>query len=172
VKSNRAHPASLDVIPTGLPGRLLAATVTLATLAVCAALPLAADATGTPASARAARALKASDTAHLRYVKASGSSLLEEGPTTGTLPGKMRVSLDVGTTFSGSFTIYLKGGTITGHGTATPHGIGTVESFAGTLVVTKGTGRYSRAGGHAGLYGTFNRNNYALVIQTTGNLSY
>jgi hypothetical protein len=154
------------------PAKLSAIAAILATVAACAASPLAASAAGSPAKARAARVLKASDTAKLHYISAAGSALLEEGPTAGTLPGKMRVRLDVGTTFSGTFTIYLKGGTITGHGTATPHGVGVLESFAGTLVVTKGTGRYSHAGGHAGLYGTFNRNSYALVIQTTGNLSY
>jgi hypothetical protein len=131
-----------------------------------------AGASASPVRAHAARVLKATDTAHLRYVSAAGSALLEEGYATGTLPGKMRVDLNVGTTFTGSFKIDLKGGSITGHGTATPHGSGTVESFAGTLVVTKGTGRYGHARGHAGLYGTFNRENYALVIQTTGNLSY
>jgi hypothetical protein len=172
VRSHRKHPAGSAVLRTGQLARLPAATVAFATLLACAALPLTADATGSPVSARAARALKATDTAKLRFVSASGAALLEEGPTTGTLPGKMRVRLDAGTTFSGSFTIYLKGGSITGHGTATPHGVAIIESFAGTLVITKGTGRYSHATGHTGLYGTFNRNSYALVIQTTGNLTY
>lgn len=122
--------------------------------------------------ARAARSLKASDTAHLRYISASGSLLNEEGHATGTLPGGMRVRFDVGSTFSGSFTIYAKGGSITGHGRATPSGEGAIESFAGKLSVTGGTGAYRHAKGTAGLYGTFNRNTYALVVQTTGTLSY
>jgi hypothetical protein len=124
------------------------------------------------AHAQAARVLKATDTAHLHYVSASGAALVEEGSASGTLPGKIRVDLDVGATFSGSFAFYLHGGSIKGHGSATPHGAGDIESFAGTLIVTAGTGRYAHAHGRAGLYGTFNRNNYALVIQTTGNLSY
>ena len=125
-----------------------------------------------PAVPAGARTLKATDTAHLRYVSASGSLLNEEGSATGTLPGSMRVHLNVGATFTGSFTIYTRGGSITGHGSATPHGSGTYESFAGSLTVTGGTGRYAHAHGRAGLYGTFNRDNYALVIQTTGNLAY
>ncbi len=79
---------------------------------------------------------------------------------------------DVGATFTGSFTIYTRGGTITGHGTATPHGSGIYESFAGTLVVSGGSGRYTHARGRAGLYGTFDRDSYGLVVQTTGTLLY
>jgi hypothetical protein len=124
------------------------------------------------ADAHAARTLKATDTAHLHYVSASGSLLREEGKATGTLPGSMRASVDVGATISGNFTIYTRGGSIRGHGSATPHGSGVYESFAGSVTVTGGTGRFTHAHGHTGLYGTFNRSSYALTIQTTGTLSY
>ncbi len=120
----------------------------------------------------AARTLKATDTAKLHEVAVSGSLLVEEGTSTGTLPGKMHASVNVGATISGSFTLYTKAGTIKGHGEATPHGSGVYESFAGTITVKGGTGRYARASGHTGLYGTFDRENYALTIQTTGTLSY
>ncbi|HEY5262200.1 MAG TPA: hypothetical protein VIJ33_08815 [Solirubrobacteraceae bacterium] len=123
-------------------------------------------------TAHSARALDATDTGRLHYVKSSGSLLLEEGMAQGTLPGSMRASCNLGATVSASFTIYTHGGTIKGHGTATPHGSGIYESFAGTLTVTGGTGRYAHARGHAGLYGTFDRRTYALTLQTTGSLSY
>jgi len=122
--------------------------------------------------AHAAHALRATDTAHLHYVSASGSLLYEEGGATGTLPGSMRVNLNVGATLSGSFTIYTRGGSIKGHGEATPHGSGVYESFAGSLTATGGSGRYAHAHGRASLYGTFNRDTYALTIQTTGTLAY
>jgi hypothetical protein len=122
--------------------------------------------------AHAAHVLNATDTAHLHYVSSSGSLLFDEGKATGTLPGSMRVHLDLGTTFTGTFTIYASGGSIEGRGSATPHGSGTYESFAGTLTVTRGTGRYAHAHGHGGLYGTFDRDDYALVIKTTGSLVY
>jgi tetraprenyl-beta-curcumene synthase len=118
------------------------------------------------------RTLKASDTAHLHYVSASGSLLYEEGGASGTLPGSMRVHFSVGATFSGRFTIYTRWGTITGHGTAIPHGSGVYESFAGMLLVTGGSGHYTHARGRAGLYGSFNRSNYGLIVQTTGTLLY
>jgi hypothetical protein len=119
-----------------------------------------------------AHALKASDTAHLRYISASGSLLNEVGRATGTVPGSMSAHMDLSTTFSGSFTIYTSAGQIRGHGLATPHGSGTYESFAGTVVATGGTGRYTHAHGTARLYGTFDRDNYALVMQTVGTLFY
>lgn len=120
----------------------------------------------------AAHALKATDKAKLHYISASGSTLYETGRATGTLPGRMRIHMRVSATFSGSFTIYAHGGTITGHGIATPHGSGVRESFAGTLVVTGGSGRYKHAHGHGGMYGIFNRNTYALTIKTIGTLHY
>jgi hypothetical protein len=123
-------------------------------------------------AAHAAHALKASDTAHLHYLSASGALLYEEGRATGTLPGRMRAHVNVGATFTGNFTIYTSGGSITGHGAATPHGSGAYESFAGSLVVSGGSGRYAHAHGRAGLYGTFDRSNYAFVVQTTGTLVY
>jgi hypothetical protein len=122
--------------------------------------------------ASAARAINATDTAALRYVSASGSLLLEEGRASGTLPGSMRVHFDVGATFSGSFTIHTAGGSITGHGAAVPHGAGVYESFSGSLTVTGGSGRYAHARGSARLYGTFDRDTYALLVQTVGTLHY
>ncbi len=122
--------------------------------------------------ADAAHVLTATDTAHLHYITSSGSLLLDEGKATGTLPGSMRVHLNLGTTFTGTFTIYASGGSIEGRGSATPHGSGTYESFSGTLTVIGGTGRYAHAHGRGGLYGTFDRDNYALVIKTTGSLTY
>jgi hypothetical protein len=133
--------------------------------------PLAAGMLGSP-RAHHARALKATDEAHLRYVSASGSTLYETGRATGTLPGSMRVHMRIGATFSGSFAIYAPGGIIEGHGSATPHGAGVYESFSGSLMVSGGGGHFRHAHGTARLYGTFNRNTYALLIQTQGTLRY
>ncbi len=144
----------------------------LAGAALLAARPTEARGATHPRRAREARVLRATDTAHLHYVSASGSLLYELGAASGTLPGTMRVHFNLGATFTGSFTIYTRGDTIRGHGTATPHGAGVYESFAGSLVVTGGSGRYVHAHGRARLYGTFNRNTYGLVVQTAGTLFY
>ena len=120
----------------------------------------------------ASHTLNATDTAHLRYVRASGSELFEEGSTSGSLPGKMQLHGEVGPTLSASFTVFVHGGTINGRGAAKAHGSGRYESFAGSLTITGGTGLYVHAHGHAGLYGVFDRRTYALTVQTTGRLLY
>jgi hypothetical protein len=122
--------------------------------------------------AHASRKLNATDTARLRYLRSEGSIVFEEGSATGALPGRMRARLDIGATFTASFTLYARGGTLEGHGSATPHGSGRYESFGGSLVVNRGTGRYAHAHGHAGLYGVFDRSTYNVEVQTTGTLSY
>lgn len=157
----------------GTKATLCAACVAVSCLTIAVqSVPATTHAGGPPGRAHAAHVLKATDTAHLHYVSASGSVLFDEGKATGTLPGSMRVHLNLGSTFTGTFTIHTSGGSITGHGSATPHGSGRYESFSGTLTVTGGSGRYAHARGHGGLYGTFDRETYALVIQTTGSLTY
>ncbi len=130
------------------------------------------SAAGHRATGRAARSLNGTATAHLHLVRPNGRQLYEEGPVTGALPGSMRAVVDTGDTFTGSFTIRTDGGSIEGRGRAISHGVGRYQSFSGTITLTGGTGRYSHAHGTAGLYGTFDRRTYALVIQTTGRFSY
>jgi hypothetical protein len=127
---------------------------------------------GAGAGLAGAADLKAVDTAKLHYVGAVGEEVYETGSAHGTLPGSIRVHMIFASTLSGSFAIDTRSGTIDGRGTARPHGEGVYESFAGTLVVTGGTGRYRRAHGTAHLSGAFNRENYALTIQTTGTLLF
>lgn len=125
-----------------------------------------------PLTAQAAATLKITDTADMHYTSGSGSLLHEKGTASGTLPGNMKANLAIGATLTANFTIYASGGTITGRGMGRTHGSGTYESFAGSLVATGGTGRYAHAHGHGGFYGTFDRKNYNLTVQTTGKLSY
>jgi hypothetical protein len=120
------------------------------------------------------RTLNATDTGHLKYIPkdSEGATLVEEGAATGKLPGRMRARLKIEGTFSGSFVLSTVGGTIKGHGTATPSGSGRYESFRGSLVVSGGTGRYAHAHGKAGLYGVYDRNTHGVTVQTTGSISY
>ncbi len=152
------------------PAALVAAGLFLA-LAPNAASSVAAPDSHAP-QAHMAGVARVTDTAKLRYIRHAGSQLLEEGAAQGTLPGSMRAHCNLGSTFTATFTIYTHDGAIIGRGTATPRGSGLYESFAGTLIVTGGTGRYTHAHGHGGLYGTFDRRTYALVVQTTGSLTY
>ncbi|HEY3830467.1 MAG TPA: autotransporter [Solirubrobacteraceae bacterium] len=123
--------------------------------------------------ARAARTLNVTDEAHLHVTHTDGELLEEEGPATGAMPGTVRVRFRIGSSVSGTFTIYPRGGgSISGQGTARLRSTGTYASFGGSTVVNHGTGRYAHIHGHGDFYGTFNRHNQALVIQTTGELSY
>jgi hypothetical protein len=154
--------------------RLFGALACAAVLAAVALLALPGGAHGaerTP-TASVARTLSATDTAHLHYLRSSGSLLLEEGTASGSIPGSMHVELNLGAIFTGSFAIHTRTGTIDGHGRATPHGSGRYESFSGSLTVTGGSGLYTHARGSATLYGTFDRKTYALVVHTVGKLSY
>jgi hypothetical protein len=149
------------------------------TLTLCCAV-LAAFAAGAPTStsfgavgARVARTLPAVDTAHLHRVHCACSEILEEGEAKGTLPGWVRAYVTVGAPIVVRFTITVRGGgTLSGEGSGKPKGNPAEPSFAGTMTVTRGTGRYRHAHGKGDFYGTLNRSTYAAVMQTTGTLSY
>jgi hypothetical protein len=149
----------------GVPGLTVVASVALLVSANTQAL-------GAGPSAQAASTIDGTDTAHLHLVHQEETVVSEEGTATGKLPGRMKAELTIGSTFAGSCTIYTAGGSITGRGTATPHGSGRYESFHGTLAITGGSGRFAHAHGRTELYGTFDRRTFALVIQTKGDFSY
>lgn len=109
-------------------------------------------------------------TAHLHLVPPiEGSTLFEEGAVTGALSGTVKAKLTTGATFSAQFTIRTHSGTISGHGSANPHGSGRYQSFSGAFTATGGTGRYAHIHGHANLYGVIDRRTDAVTIQTVGN---
>jgi hypothetical protein len=84
----------------------------------------------------------------------------------------VRARLTVGTNVvTAGFTIYLHGGTISGHSSAKLNaGRGEYASFGGSLTVSHGSGHYARASGSGGLFGTINRNTDNATVQVVGNL--
>ena len=84
----------------------------------------------------------------------------------------MRAALQLSaTTARVGFTIYLRGGTITGHATAKLNpGRGEYASFAGALAVGHGSSHYAHAHGSGRLSGTLNRNTDDTVVQVVGQL--
>jgi hypothetical protein len=127
---------------------------------------------GSPEAARTARTERLAMTAHLRYVTARGSYLLEEGSAVGPLAGPVKARVRFTADISGSFAFYPRGGSISGYGSAKLHESGTYVSFGGTVTITGGTGRFAHAHGSGGLYGVYNRRTLGLTIQTTGDVSY
>jgi hypothetical protein len=128
--------------------------------------------TGALAAAKLARTERLAMTAHLRYVTAMGSYLLEEGSASGPLAGTVKAHVRIAADISGSFTFYPRDGSISGYGSAKLHESGTYVSFGGHVTITGGTGRYAHASGGGGLYGVYDRHTLGLTIQTTGSLSY
>lgn len=108
----------------------------------------------------------------MHLLKAFGSTLVEEGHASGTLPGRTLVRLTVGSKVGASFTIWIKGGSITGSGGANLHSSSRYASFSGWLSVSHGSGRYRHAHGGGKLYGVLDRRTHALTVQTVGTLAY
>ena len=75
-----------------------------------------------PAAERA-NVISVRDKSKLHLVKAVGETLIEEGPATGTLPGRVRIQLNLNVeelTAKSRFTLYLHGGTLTGQAPEKP----------------------------------------------------
>jgi hypothetical protein len=126
-------------------------------------------------TASAARSLSVKDEGRLRLVKSSGSQLIDEGPASGTIPGRVRIVFvyDGNPTVSAQITIYGDGGSIQAHGTAALSSPTSASpSFKGTLAIAGGAGRYAHARGTGQLYGVFFRRSYAITVQTQGTLHY
>lgn len=124
--------------------------------------------------ARDAKATSIDDKAPLTLTGGSGTTLIEEGNATGTLPGRAQVRLTITTTIAKStFTLYPRGGSIAGSGTLHVHPgkrSNTYESFSGSISVHHGTGRYARASGSGNIYGVLNRKTDNAEVQVIGTL--
>src|ERR1700728_2395842 len=81
-----------------------------------AALAVIAIAIAGTSSAAAARVLNVRDEGKLRFITSSGSEIIDEGPATGTVPGRVKVHFiyNGNPAVSASFTIYGHAGSISG----------------------------------------------------------
>jgi hypothetical protein len=128
-----------------------------------------------PPLAQAARVLNVYDEGRLRFLKSSGSVIIDEGPATGSFPGKVHVRF----TYNGEPTVSAQF-TITGtHGSISARASGRLSnpvslspSFRGSMKITGGSGRYAHVRGSGELFGVFNRRSYGLTVQAIGKLPY
>ena len=128
-----------------------------------------------PSSVAAARMLNVRDEGHLHLISSDGSELIDEGPATGSVPGKVRVHFiyNGNPQVSAQFTIYGHSGSITGKAKAKLNNPTSPDpSFRGAFTITGGSGRYNHIHGTGELFGVFTRRGYALLVQTIGNLAY
>jgi hypothetical protein len=154
-------------------GGLMMATAAVSTLVLLAA----AAANSAPAVpfAHASRILHVRDEGRLRFVHASGSTLIDEGRVSGTFPGsvKVRFLYNGEPRVSARFTITGSGGSISARGAgrlSSP--VSPTPSFRGNMQITGGSGRYAHVRGSGELFGVFNRRTYALSVQAIGKLPY
>lgn len=124
--------------------------------------------------AQAARTIDVSQTAQLRLVRKSGSVLYEQGTASGTLPGTVSARFIVSVLkVTGEVTFYPRGGgSITFSVEGFPRSTGVNARFAGTMTITKGTGKYAGARGAASFNGIVNRRSWATSVSATGRMRY
>jgi hypothetical protein len=145
--------------PVGALAGLVLALATLLSLAV----------------ANAASVLSVRDEGRLRFVHASGSTILDEGSVSGSFPGTARVRFvyDGEPDVSAQFTISGHGGSVSARGTgrlSSP--TSPSPSFSGRMTITGGTGRYAHIHGVGELFGVYYRRSYGLTVQAVAKLPY
>jgi hypothetical protein len=159
------RPASLA------PRHLPAATAVLLTC-LAAVVPATAQSS---ARAQFARTLSVKDEARMHLIRSSGSTLFDEGPAMGTIPGKVKVRFiyNGNPTVSARITIYGRSGTIEAACSARlSNPTSPAPSFKGTLTLAHASGHYAGAHGSGHVYGVFNRRSYAITVQTEGTMHY
>jgi hypothetical protein len=131
-------------------------------------------ATARPATAVAARTVTLNETGHLRLTSSKGLTLNEKGTASGTIRGSIYIHLNVSSSnrVTAEVSIYPKGGSLSGRGSASYHVSGANALFNGTLAISRGSGSYAHA--HAtGLRftGTIQRKTDAVTVHVSGPLS-
>jgi hypothetical protein len=126
------------------------------------------------AVARPARSVSLNESGNLHLTSRHGFTLNEQGNGTGTISGTIYVHLKIVSTtrVSAEINIYLKGGSISGHGTAAYRREGAKGNFSGSLAIDRGTGSYAHAQGSGlSFTGTILRANYAVTVHVSGKVT-
>jgi hypothetical protein len=153
---------------------------TIAALAVFALALAAAGGTGVAGaagpSAKAAGSLNLSDSANLSLNNHKGVELKESGSAKGNLPGKIYIQLRLASSKSvtAKIQVYPSGGSVSASAGATYRvHTSSSASFAGTLTITGGSGRYSKAkGSRLSFTGTVHRPSDSVSVHVSGKMSY
>jgi hypothetical protein len=165
--------------------RLHAAPRRRAAATALAAAGLAAAVVGTTAAgpagaagprARSSRSFFLSDSASLHKNNQKGVELKESGGAKGNLPGSIYIQLRLASqrSVTAKIQVYPSGGAIDASAAATYRVVtSSSASFAGTLNITGGSGRYSKArGSHLSFTGTVHRPSDAVSVHVSGKMAY
>ena len=157
--------------------RLQVSSAVLAAGALATAAVLGPGAAGAAApQAKAARALNLSDRANLVQNNKKGTELKESGTAKGNLPGKIYIQLRLASqrTVTAKIQVYPSGGSLSASASATYRVVtSSSASFSGTLNITGGSGRFSKAkGAKLSFSGAVHRPSNSVSVRVTGTMSY
>ncbi len=126
-------------------------------------------------SALAARTISLNETGRLRLISKHNFTLNERGSASGTAAGTIYVHLTAVSTsrVTAEVNIYTSGGSISGNGTASYHRASSTASFAGSMSIDRGTGRYDHVHGSGlSFSGTIEESNHdAITVHVSGSVS-
>jgi hypothetical protein len=131
-------------------------------------------AASTAGTAHAARTLSLSETGRLHLTSHHSFTLNEQGSASGTITGTIYIHLNIVSTnrVTAEVNIYPRGGSLTGHASASYHPAGAVATFAGTMTISRGSGSYAGASGSGlSFTGTVQRTNDAVTVHVNGRMS-
>jgi hypothetical protein len=152
----------------------VASSATVLAIAVVGVAGLASGASGSGgAPARQASRVRLVENAQLHLASEGEATLNERGQATGTFnaPVTSQLNLSPGHV-TAIFTVYPKGGSISGKAQARFVVKNSVGYYGGTLTIVHGTGVYRHASGSSiGISGTINRLTFGLTIKVNGWMS-
>jgi hypothetical protein len=132
------------------------------------------SARGAGPTAGSSRTFSLSDSAHLHLTSKHKFTLNEQGYASGTISGPIYIHLTVVSVnhVTAEVNIYPGGGSLTGYASASYHPSGSVATFAGSMYIARGTGRYRHAQGSGlSFSGTIKRENDAVTVHVSGRMS-
>jgi len=127
-----------------------------------------------PSKAVAARTITLHESGQLHRTGHSGLKLNEQGSASGTIRGTIYIHLDVVSPnrVTTEISIYPRGSSLTGTGSASYHVNGGTASFSGTMSIDRGTGTYAGARGSGLKFsGTIQRLSGAVSVHLSGSMS-
>jgi hypothetical protein len=126
------------------------------------------------APAHDARTVALNESGQLHLTSRHGFTLDERGTAYGSVSGSIYVHLTIVSTsrVAAEVNLYPAGGSISGQASASYRRGSSTASFAGTISITRGTGRYAHVRGSGlSFSGTIRRSDEAISVRVRGTVS-